>query len=324
MRTVRLGWIVLVVAGCARADDDGVGADDAAGPDDLAGDVAGADAVDTAPPGEDGTDPAADGTDPVDGIVPPADDSRAVYSVYPRGIHPGETGRIRIEMANIGSATWTTAGGYWLDAAGGSDPLAVLGTRQDFGDGISVAGSPTSPGTYTFAVVVQSFTLGTFHSEWRMQHGGVGGFGELVSGDVPVVEDPQLCPDPAPPPLDRMNVVIHIDMGEHKVLDSTPLVWADGGVYCAEIGFTDGRRFCPPRPEGHPDVDICNEQLVGRAPDTGRIGPLWSYNNLPCLDARAEGRCWHHSDNQFLVHVLGPGLARACGRNGVCGEVVVP
>ncbi len=319
-------WAALA---CAPPTDDSAtsdgGRDDADG---AAGDDRGADEVaptddaagDAAPEGREDA-PADDAAEP-DVPVGLPDDARLVDLYFPPAIHPGESGRINIWLANVGTATWAPPA-YALAAVDGSDPF--FAPRLELPDGTTVPGDPSGASIYHFVLYVFAPSdVGSYLSDWRMTHDGVGSFGPVASDYVDVVPDPALCPAPVPPPLDRFNVVIHNDMGWHKVLDSTPLVWADGGVFCAEIGFTDGRRACPPRPEGHPEVPVCNEQLVGYAADTGRVGPTWTYNGLPCVDVATEGRCRNHTDNQFLVHVYGPGVGRACGRNGVCGEVVVP
>ncbi len=122
-------------------------------------------------------------------------------------------------------------------------------------------------------------------------------------------------------PVVAVATPAHIVGPTRITLDSTPKVC--DRRYCAEIGFTDGRNCCPPRPEGHPDVEPCNEAIVGRATDTARIGPTWTFDGQLC-DPYGPGNCRMHPDNQFLLWVFGPGTARACGNlNGVCGTVIV-
>jgi hypothetical protein len=122
-----------------------------------------------------------------------------------------------------------------------------------------------------------------------------------------------------PGPLAQVNVKIHQRGENHWILDSTPLVGPDP-AYCAKIGFTDGRGMCPVRPEGHPERVQCETYVTGRASDTGRPGPTWSVDG-----ARCTGRptCENHPDNQYLLVAYKSGLYRACGKNGVCGEVQV-
>jgi hypothetical protein len=128
------------------------------------------------------------------------------------------------------------------------------------------------------------------------------------------------CGSPTPPDLSKMNVNVHLRGGGAWVLDSTPLVGPDV-EYCAKIGFTDGRSFCPVRPEGNPERGACELLVTGRAADTGRPGPTWHLDDRFCT-GRASG-CENHPDNQFLLVAYLGGHYTACGRNGVCGEVDV-
>ena len=130
------------------------------------------------------------------------------------------------------------------------------------------------------------------------------------------------CGAPAPPPVSRMNVKLHGGSGDRKVLDSTPLVGPDV-AYCARIGFTDGRPFCPVRTEGDPERQACEAARVGRATDTGRPGPTWSANGKRCDGPDGGASCMNHPDNQYLVFAYGSGTFRACTASGVCGEAVV-
>jgi hypothetical protein len=95
-------------------------------------------------------------------------------------------------------------------------------------------------------------------------------------------------------------------------------------AYCAAIGYTDGRRYCKPRPEGHPQQAVCDAFVVGTAKDTGRVGPTWTANGKACVDSETGSTpfCMNHPDNQFLVFAYGPGTYEACAK-GVCGSVVV-
>lgn len=136
------------------------------------------------------------------------------------------------------------------------------------------------------------------------------------------------CSDPKPGPLAKMEVVTQ-NLGRRKTLDATPLVGPDRN-YCAAIGYTDGRRFCPTRPEGHPERGACDALIIGAAADTGRIGPTWTTvvgtEAKPCLkDATGATPpyCENHPDNQFLVYGFGPGTFQACGYTGVCGEIFI-
>jgi hypothetical protein len=125
------------------------------------------------------------------------------------------------------------------------------------------------------------------------------------------------CGSPLPPPLSSLNVKVHQRGAEAWTLDSTPLVGPDA-AYCAKIGFTDGRSVCPVRPEGNAEREACELYVTGRATDTGRPGPTWSSATGPCT-GRASG-C-ENAENQYQLRIFQGGVFKACGRNGVCGEV---
>lgn len=127
------------------------------------------------------------------------------------------------------------------------------------------------------------------------------------------------CGSPTPPPLSSLNVKVHLRLENAWVLDSTPLVGPDA-AYCAKVGFPD-RAVCPVRPEGHPERSACELYVTGRAVDTGRPGPTWYRGGSLCTGT-ASG-CANHGENQYLLVAYGSGSYRACGRNGVCGEVDV-
>ena len=128
------------------------------------------------------------------------------------------------------------------------------------------------------------------------------------------------CGSPTPPDLSRLNVKVHLKGETSWVLDSTPLVGPDA-AYCAKIGFTDGRSYCAVRLEGSAERSACELYVTGRAVDTGRPGPTWYRGSNLCTGG-ASG-CENHAENQYQLVVYTGGTYRACGRNGVCGEVDV-
>lgn len=131
------------------------------------------------------------------------------------------------------------------------------------------------------------------------------------------------CGDPVPPALARINVKVHIQEPDRVILDSTPLVGPDSG-YCRAIGYSDGRSYCPVRLEGDPERLACEAARVGRAGDTGRVGPTWTADGRPCRGAEPGASCLNHPNNQFLVFAYGAGTFRACSASGVCGEISLP
>ena len=112
------------------------------------------------------------------------------------------------------------------------------------------------------------------------------------------------CGPPAPPPLGRIQVGILIVGAGRLILDSTPLVGPNAD-YCRQIGFTDGRQFCPVRPEGNPERAACEAGIIGRARDTGRVGPTWRANGAGCLSGAGNlPYCNNHHDNQDRKSVV--------------------
>ncbi len=126
------------------------------------------------------------------------------------------------------------------------------------------------------------------------------------------------CGQPVPPPVTQMGAKIHIKGPNMYTLDSTPLVGPDS-AYCRQIGFTDGRSYCPVRAEGSPDRSACEEYAIGHAEDTGRPGPTWFFNGQLC-----NGKdCDNHPDNQYLLFAYSSGRYQPCTKDGVCGTVDV-
>jgi len=131
------------------------------------------------------------------------------------------------------------------------------------------------------------------------------------------------CGEPEPPSLTRVKVTVLNTQPTQRILDATPLVGPDG-AYCRLIGYTDGRLYCPLRPEGHPERSACEALQVGRATDTGRIGPTWTVEGRPCLGKTGPASCLNHPDNQFLVVTYGTGTFQACIDGGICDRYVAP
>ncbi len=123
---------------------------------------------------------------------------------------------------------------------------------------------------------------------------------------------PGLVCDPTPPPLYGLVVKIHQDSGgARKTLDSRPIVINVDG-FCEKAGFASTARFCFTRTEGDSQATACDYLAVGRATDTGRFGPTWSYNGRPCTAGAGENGCSNHPENQFLLNTRGDGVFEAC------------
>jgi hypothetical protein len=183
-----------------------------------------------------------------------------------------------------------------------------LPTRPGPSEGVSggplVPDAPTSPPVPTPEVPVPPPAPGG---------GGGSGSGEVAG----------FCGDPAPPSVSRIKIGTLSGRPGRRVLNSTPLVGPDA-AYCQLIGYTDGRLYCPVRPEGHPERVACEAAQVGHAADTGRIGPTWTADGQPCQGQTGGASCQNHPDNQFLVIAYGAGTFEACTATGVCGRYVVP
>jgi len=127
------------------------------------------------------------------------------------------------------------------------------------------------------------------------------------------------CGEPYPPPVYRMQCKIHLFLKDYYVLDSTALVGHDW-VYCAAIGYTDGRSLCPVRKDESPERGPCEAWRVGNAKDTGTPGPTWTFNGNYCTGP-ASG-C-EHSDNPYQMRVFVSGTFTVCAQTGDCCQVVV-
>lgn len=140
---------------------------------------------------------------------------------------------------------------------------------------------------------------------------------------------------PTPPPLYGIAVKIHDDSGFRKILDSRPRVvnsYDTVPSYCEIVDQGNGP-FCFTRTEGgDQQLFACDSLAVGKALDTGRAGPTWYFNGLPCTaEGDSANGCRNHPDNQFLVIAKGPGEYAACANPSVkvaptgsnCGVFVV-
>ncbi len=146
-------------------------------------------------------------------------------------------------------------------------------------------------------------------------------------GGTPGLPAGMVC-DPTPPPLHRFHAKVHSrDNAGRLVLDSKPIVVNVDG-YCDRVGFGDWK-YCDTRPEGHPQRAACDYLVAGRAPETGRWGPSWTFGGQPC--SSATGSCANHSTNQFMTIAKANGTYVACASDDWpvaasgtrCGEIEV-
>ena len=133
------------------------------------------------------------------------------------------------------------------------------------------------------------------------------------------------CGKPYPAPIHHFTAKVHIRGPEYNTLDSTPIVGPDAN-YCAAIGYTDGRAWCPVRTEGSRDRVECESWRVGKAKDTGRDGPTWQHRKGEtveyCKGLKVNG-CENHPDNQYGLLAARGGTYVMCSQNGACGEIGV-
>jgi hypothetical protein len=141
---------------------------------------------------------------------------------------------------------------------------------------------------------------------------------------------PEATPTPTPAPgqngtcgqplpvVTQMAGKVHIRGANMWTLDSTPLTGPDA-TYCRQVGFTDGRSYCPVRAEGTADRRACEEYAVGLADDTKRPGPTWYINGKLCDGTK----CMNHEDNQYLLYAIAGGTYTACTKDDICVNVEV-
>jgi hypothetical protein len=137
--------------------------------------------------------------------------------------------------------------------------------------------------------------------------------------------------NPTPPPLYGFKVKFHDDTPGRAVLDSKPLVLNVDG-YCAKVGSGgETQKFCDTRPEGSLERTACDYLATGKAADTGRWGPTWTWDGKPCDGANFTS-CANHQTNQFMAIAKAPGRFEACVAADIpiapdgssCGGITVP
>lgn len=144
----------------------------------------------------------------------------------------------------------------------------------------------------------------------------------------PLVDNPNLpppdqgCGEPIPPPISRFGVRVELRNGGVWTLDSTPQI-RDNPAYCAALGYTDGRSFCPVRPENTMERVPCEGWRVGIAKDTGLLGPTWTRDQVFCTGPKSG--CDNDPHNQFHLLVYESDGAThtyaACTDVGFCGTL---
>ncbi len=128
------------------------------------------------------------------------------------------------------------------------------------------------------------------------------------------------CGRPYPPPIHHFDAKVWLPGSAYVTLDSTAKVGPDV-AYCAAVGYTDGRAYCPVRANHGLEREACEAWRVGKAKDTGRPGPTWTFEGHYCTGP--DSGCQNHPDNQNDLWAYVNGTYTMCGENGACGSVEV-
>ncbi len=113
----------------------------------------------------------------VDFRVLVTDAAEFLFQCVQHVLQPGEQLNMMVKMRNVGSTTWTPAGGYRLGSQNPQDNTR-WGTNR-----VSLpAGAQVPPGgTFDFVWRIQApATVGTYDFQWRMVHDGVSWFGDFT------------------------------------------------------------------------------------------------------------------------------------------------
>jgi hypothetical protein len=129
----------------------------------------------------------------------------------------------------------------------------------------------------------------------------------ITSPPVTLPDSPGTC-SPTPPPLYRMLITIQSSNGHTRTLKVVPHV-PNVDKYCDRVGFGSYKE-CPVRADSDPQKLACEGLVLGKATDTGRWGPTWSYiaNTEPahaCVGG--DPGCQNHPSDQYLVITNGTG-----------------
>jgi hypothetical protein len=194
---------------------------------------------------------------------------------------------------------------------------AGLCAEQDYDGGETISAKDSNDFSEDFDVLLSDGFMRRGNGAYRQT---------CTPAAFPLAPDPNApprdsgCFKPYPPPVTRMKVTLHFKTEPAYTLDSTPQVGPDV-AYCAAVGYTDGRSICPVRPEGAPDREACEAWRVGKAADTGRVGPTWSYEGQSCTGP--DSGCENSPTNQYQVLAYKSGTYQACAANGACGSTSV-
>ncbi|MDZ4677983.1 MAG: hypothetical protein SGI74_10820 [Oligoflexia bacterium] len=128
---------------------------------------------------------------------------------------------------------------------------------------------------------------------------------------------------PKPPPISRIDLVVHIKMHNKVLLDVTPVVCGSDDPesihynYCTKIMQRPYGRCCAMGPDGDAMRIQCESELMGYDLEDERVGPKWY--------SLGSGEVVKHPDNSYLAHYYGNGTAKACTNKSpaICGTVEI-
>jgi hypothetical protein len=122
------------------------------------------------------------------------------------------------------------------------------------------------------------------------------------------------------PPLSAINV--SATTGANYWTVATAFLVGPDATYCAAVGFTDGRSFCPLRLQG---ASVCELSRIGIAEDTGLPGPTWTLtrsDGTATFCSGPDAGCEHTAD-PFQINAYVSGVYRACIADASCGWISV-
>jgi len=117
--------------------------------------------------------------------------------------------------------------------------------------------------------------------------------------------------NPTPPAIYGIRIAVVDAATYRKTLKATPLV-ANYDGYCGKVGFDPNQMYCTTRTDTDPARAACDAVAVGRAGDTGRMGPIWYWEGKACAQTGDQQGCENHPTDQFLAYAKGGGEYAAC------------
>lgn len=224
---------------------------------------------------------------PPDCEIPSADDPGWV------GLDDARTTRDQLEAAKaeVGDRT-------------GKDPLETLALLAQAV--VDAGGCASGPWADEVAILAEVQDDGTLVVDgWHAVAFGTGGYTGNPKGDRWAYPPPSAgCGAPTPPAPRSYNVKLH-QTKPKRTYDATPIVGPDV-AFCKAIGYTDGRSFCPVRPDGHPEREACEAETFG--------APQWTFEGEGVCFARPNPHQYRCEDDAHgTLTVCSSKAPNACG-----------